>query len=118
MNGAALDIHDDTMQTTLSTLGVYATTRFQLGDIATTARTDIGWRHAIGDLIPLSTATFAAGSSAFVASGLSIGNDVALVKSGLDFQLSSNSTLGIAYQGQFGSGIAQNGFNAILSVKF
>lgn len=118
LSGAALDIRADTMDTTLSTLGVYANTRFQLGQIATTARADIGWRHAIGDLIPLSTASFAAGSSAFVASGLSIGKDVALVASGLDFQLSSNSTVGIAYQGQFGSGITQNGLNATFNVKF
>ncbi|WP_244485025.1 autotransporter domain-containing protein [Bradyrhizobium tropiciagri] len=118
LNGAALNVRADTMDTTLSTLGVYATTRFQLGQIATTARADIGWRRAIGDLIPLSTASFAAGSSPFAASGLSIGKEVALVESGLDFQLSSNSTLGIAYQGQFGSGITQNGLNATFNVKF
>ncbi len=118
LNGAALDIHADTMQTTLSTLGVYGTTRLQLGDIATTARADVGWRHAVGDRIPLSTASFAAGSSAFVASGVSIGKDVTLVESGLNFQLSRESTLGIAYQGQFGSGVTQNGFNAIFNVKF
>ncbi|WP_461195810.1 autotransporter outer membrane beta-barrel domain-containing protein [Bradyrhizobium sp. UFLA06-06] len=118
LNGAALGIRADTMDTTLSTLGVYATTRFQLGHIATTARADVGWRHALGDIIPLSTASFAAGSSAFAASGVSIGKDVALVESGLDFQLSSNSTLGIAYQGQFGSGLTQNGLNATFNVKF
>ncbi|WP_245311587.1 autotransporter outer membrane beta-barrel domain-containing protein [Bradyrhizobium pachyrhizi] len=118
LNGAALSVHADTMDTTLSTLGVYASARFQLGQIATTARADIGWRHAIGDLIPLSAANFAAGSSPFAASGLSIGKDVALVESGLDFRFSSNSTLGIAYQGQFGSGITQNGLNATFNVKF
>ncbi|MHC6157715.1 autotransporter outer membrane beta-barrel domain-containing protein [Bradyrhizobium elkanii] len=118
LNGAALDVRADTMDTTLSTLGIYATTRFQLGHIATTARADVGWRHALGDIIPLAIASFAAGSSAFAASGVSIGKDVALVESGLDFQLSSNSTLGIAYQGQFGSGITQNGLNATFNVKF
>ncbi|MGY4319151.1 autotransporter outer membrane beta-barrel domain-containing protein [Bradyrhizobium sp. JR3.5] len=118
LNGAALDIHADTMETTLSTLGVYATTRFQLGQIAAIARADIRRRYAVGDRIPLSTASFAAGSSAFVASGVSIGKNVALVESGLDFQLSSNSTIGIAYQGQFGSGVTQNGVNAIFNVKF
>ncbi|MGY4230025.1 subtilase-type serine protease [Bradyrhizobium sp. USDA 4503] len=118
LNGAALSVRADAMDTTLSTLGVYATTRFRVGEIATTARADIGWRHAVGDLIPLSTASFAAGSSSFAASGLSVGKDVALVESGLDFQLSSNSTLGVAYQGQFGSGITQNGLNATFNVKF
>ncbi|MCC8970091.1 autotransporter domain-containing protein [Bradyrhizobium sp. Cham227] len=118
LNGAALSVHADTMDTTLSTLGVYATTRFQLGQIATTVRADIGWRHALGGIVPLSTASFVAGSSAFAASGLSIGKDLALIESGLDFRLSNNSTLGIAYQGQFGSGITQNGLNATFNVKF
>ncbi|MGY4403758.1 hypothetical protein [Bradyrhizobium sp. USDA 3315] len=43
---------------------------------------------------------------------------MALVESGLDFRLSSNSILGIAYQGQFGSGITQNGLIATFNVKF
>ncbi|WP_225707754.1 autotransporter outer membrane beta-barrel domain-containing protein [Bradyrhizobium cenepequi] len=118
LNGAALDIDADAMETTLSTLGIRATTRFQLGHVATTARTDLGWRHAVGDRIPLSTASFAAGSSAFTASGASIGKDVTLIAAGLDFQLCSNTSLGIAYQSQFGSGVTQNGLSANFSVKF
>ncbi|MGY3591705.1 subtilase-type serine protease [Bradyrhizobium sp. USDA 4341] len=118
LKGAALNVHADRMETTLSTLGVHATSRWQLGQIVTTARADIGWRHALGDLIPLSTASFAVGSSAFAASGVSIGKDVALVEAGLHLQLSRGSTLGITYQGQFGSGITQNGLNAMFNVKF
>ncbi|WP_407151209.1 autotransporter outer membrane beta-barrel domain-containing protein [Bradyrhizobium sp. ORS 86] len=42
---------------------------------------------------------------------------MALVETGVDFQLSSNTTLGVAYQGQFGSGVAQNSLHANFNVK-
>ncbi len=117
-SGAALDIRTDTMETTLSTLGIRATNSLQLGHVASTARTDLGWRHACGEYVPLSIGSFAAGSTAFAASGLSIGRDLALIEAGVDFQLSSNTTLGVAYQGQFGSGFTQNGLHANFNVKF
>jgi outer membrane autotransporter protein len=117
-NGAALSVHSDSMDTTLSTLGFRASTGFELGNIVTTARSDIGWRHAYGDVIPSSTASFAAGSDLFTTFGNSIGRDTALVEAGLDFAVSQNATLGIAYQGQFGSKLTQNGLNANVSVKF
>ncbi|RUW61960.1 autotransporter outer membrane beta-barrel domain-containing protein [Mesorhizobium sp. M7A.F.Ca.US.008.03.1.1] len=37
---------------------------------------------------------------------------------GLDLNLTDAASLSIAYQGQFGSGVQQNGFNAKLNVKF
>ena len=116
-NGAGLNVQSDTMDTTFSTLGIRASTEFQLGSIATIARADLGWRHAYGDVIPASRASFA-GSSSFGVSGVPIGRDTAIVEAGFDFKLSKNATLGVSYQGQFGSGIRQNGVKALLSVKF
>lgn len=118
LNGATLNVHSSTMNTSLSTLGIRATTSFEFNTIAVTARVDLGWRHAFGGHIPLSTASFDAGSDVFTTSGASIGTDVALIETGLDFQLSQNATLGIAYQGQFGSGMRQNGFSTKFSVTF
>ncbi len=117
-NGAALSVQSGTMDTTLSTLGMRLSTSFELGNILTTARADIGWRHAFGDVTPSSTASFAAGSNAFTTSGSPIGKDTALIEAGLDFAITKNSKLGVSYQGQFGSGITQNGVNANFSVKF
>ncbi len=117
-NGAALSVQSGTMDTTLSTLGMRLSTSFEFGNTLTTARADLGWRHAFGDVIPLSTASFAAGSNAFTASGSPIGKDTALIEAGLDFAITKNSKLGVSYQGQFGSGIAQNGVNANFNVKF
>ncbi|MFT0891349.1 autotransporter outer membrane beta-barrel domain-containing protein [Pseudochelatococcus sp. G4_1912] len=118
LNGAALNIHSDTMNTTLSALGIRASTNFDFGGIVTTARADLAWRHAFGDSIPLATASFAAGSGPFTVAGTSIGKDMALVETGLDFQLSKDTTLGVSYQGQFGSGVTQNGVNANLIMRF
>lgn len=117
-NGAALSVQSDSMDTTLSTLGFRASTSFELGSIVTTAHSDLGWRHGFGDVIPSSTASFAAGSDMFTTVGNSIGKDTALIEAGLDFAVSKNATLGVAYQGQFGSRLSQNGVNANFSVKF
>ncbi|SDH42849.1 hypothetical protein SAMN05216338_100955 [Bradyrhizobium sp. Rc2d] len=58
-SGAILDIRTDTMETTLSTVGIRTTNSLQLGHVTSTARTDLGWRNAFGDYIPLSTGSFA-----------------------------------------------------------
>ena len=118
VNGAALNIQSDNMDTTLSTLGMRASTGFELGSVPTTARVDLGWRHAFGDVTPTSTASFAAGSSLFTATGNAIGKDTALIEAGFDFELSKQAAIGVTYQGQFGSGLTQNGINADLRVKF
>jgi len=118
LNGSALNVHSDNLDTTLSTLGMRASTGFDLGGVGTTARVDLGWRHAFGDVIPTSTASFAAGSSLFTATGNAIGKDTAMIEAGFDFELSKQATLGVSYQGQFGSRLNQNGINADLRVKF
>lgn len=77
----------------------------------------LGWRHAFGDTTPLSTHTFA-GSDAFAIAGVPIAKDAALVEAGLDVNLSKAASLGLSYQGQFGNGATQNGFDARLNVSF
>ena len=117
-NGAALAVQSDKMDTTLSMLGMRASTNLKFGNITATARADLGWRHAFGDVVPTSTARFAAGSSSFVSAGNAIGKDTALIEAGLDFEVTKNTKLGVSYQGQFGSGVTQNGVNANFNMKF
>jgi outer membrane autotransporter protein len=118
LNGAALSVSSDSIDTTLSTLGMRASAGFDLGGVGTTARLDLGWRHAFGDVTPTSTAAFSAGSSLFTVAGNAIGKDTALLSAGFDFNLTHKATLGVSYQGQFGSGLNQNGVNADLRVRF
>ena len=116
-SAAALSVDSDTMGTTFSTLGFRASTGFDLGTVPTTARADLGWRHAAGDIDPVSTASFV-GSDAFTVAGAPIAKDTAIIEAGLDFALSKDATLGVSYSGQFGSGSQRNGFNAALKVSF
>ncbi|MEJ5020659.1 autotransporter domain-containing protein [Ochrobactrum vermis] len=117
LTAAALSVNSDTTDTSFSTLGLRASTEFTLETIATTARADIGWRHAYGDITPISTASFI-GSDAFTVWGLPIAEDAALLEAGLDFRLTEDATLGLSYNGQFASGAKQNGLNAKFSVSF
>lgn len=117
-NGAALSVLSETIDTSFTTLGFRASTSFNMGNIVTTARSDIGWRHAFGDVVPTSAASFAAGSDVFTASGNPISKDAVLIEAGLDLAITKNAALGIAYQGQFGSRLLQNGMKANFSVKF
>ncbi|PWU71063.1 autotransporter outer membrane beta-barrel domain-containing protein [Ochrobactrum sp. POC9] len=117
LTAAALSVNSDTTDTSFSTLGLRASTEFTLGTIATKARADLGWRHAYGDITPVSTASFI-GSDAFTVWGLPIAEDAALLEAGLDFRLTEDATLDLSYNGQFTSGAKQNGFNAKLSVGF
>lgn len=115
--GAGLNVEENSMNTTLSTLGFRATAILNEKVIPVKARADLGWRHAFGDDRPNSFASFA-GSDGFVIGGTSIGKDTALVSGGFDFELSKSALLNVSYQGQFGSGLTQNGVNADLRMKF
>ncbi|MFC7067724.1 autotransporter outer membrane beta-barrel domain-containing protein [Brucella rhizosphaerae] len=117
LTAAALSVNSATTNTSFSTLGLRASTDLQIGNTAVVARGDIGWRHAYGDVIPVSTASFV-GSDAFNVSGTPIAKDVALIEAGFDVPLNEASKVGISYNGQFGSGAVQNGLNARFSVAF
>lgn len=114
---AALSSESGTTSTTFTTLGVRASTAFDLGSMQATARGSLGWRHAFGDITPEASLAFA-GSNAFGIAGNPIAKDAFLVGAGFDLNLAPSATLGISYDGQFGSGQAENGFNAKLNVRF
>jgi outer membrane autotransporter protein len=114
---AALSANSQTTDTTFTTLGLRASSSFTLGGMATTARGMLGWKHAFGDVTPVSRQAFT-GSDAFTIAGVPLAQDSAIIEAGLDIAISKSATLGIAYNGQFGNGNAQNGVNATLEVKF
>ena len=58
------------------------------------------------------------GSDAFTIYGAPIARDSLWVDAGLDFHLTSASTLGVSYQGQFGKGAQQNSVKARLNIGF
>lgn len=114
---AALHVSSCNTNTTFTTLGLYLASAFELGGMEVNANGTLGWRHAIGDTTPLSVQRFS-GTNAYTVAGVPIAQNTALIEAGLDINLTKVATLGVAYQGQFGSGAKQNGFKTDLSVKF
>ncbi|WP_312365952.1 autotransporter domain-containing protein [Ensifer sp.] len=114
---AALVGKDASQDTTFTTLGLRAASSFDLGGVLATARGTVGWRHAFGDTLPLSSNGFSAAST-FVIAGVPIAENSAVLEAGLDFAVAPDATLGLTYTGQFGGGVSDQSVKANLSVKF
>ncbi|MFC4298842.1 autotransporter domain-containing protein [Castellaniella hirudinis] len=114
---AALTGDSGRTRATFSTVGLRASTHVDLNGATVTAKGTIGWRHALGDRTPDAAMRFA-GGDAFTISGAPIGRDTAVIGAGLDYALSPNATLGIAYDGQFGSGVSGQSVRADFNVRF
>lgn len=114
---AALTSGSSSSDATFTTLGVRASTDVTIGGVAATARGMFGWRHAYGEVTPLSSVAFAGGDD-FTIAGVPIARDAMLVEAGFDVQLARNATLGLSYAGQFGPDAFDNGFKANLGIKF
>jgi len=103
---------------TFATLGLRASTAFDIGGTTLTAKGMVGWRHAFGDMAPTSTMRFAGGGNAFNIGGVPIARDAAVIEAGLDYAITPNATLGVSYGGQFGSGISDQSARFNFNVKF
>lgn len=114
---AALASKSSTSDSISTTLGVRPELRFTLGDMETVLSGMLGWQHAFGDITPEARLAFAGGDD-FTIRGVPMARDTALVEAGLDLKLTQSVSFGASYQGQFGDGVTDNGFNARLGVEF
>ncbi|MBY2910901.1 autotransporter domain-containing protein [Rhizobium leguminosarum] len=114
---AALDSSSRMTNTTITTLGLHAEMDIRLGETNATLRGMSGWRHAAGDIVPVSTHAFA-GGDAFTVAGVPVAENAFVLDAGLDFDLTESAILGIAYSGQIADNAQQHGAKATLSVKF
>lgn len=114
---AALTSAGTSTDATFTTLGLRGSSDFAFGGMNATVRGMLGWRHAFGDVTPTSSFVFAGGDH-FTIAGVPIARDSAVVEAGLDFNMSANATLGLAYTGQFGGGTVDQGAKVDLAVKF
>ncbi|EJT02585.1 autotransporter domain-containing protein [Rhizobium sp. CCGE 510] len=114
---AALDGASRMTNTTISTLGLQAEMDIGLGQTSATLRGMAGWRHAAGDIVPVSTQAFA-GGDAFTVAGVPLAENAFVLDAGLDFDLSEGSAVGIGYSGQIADNEQQHGVKATLSMKF
>ncbi|KAB2770271.1 autotransporter outer membrane beta-barrel domain-containing protein [Brucella anthropi] len=114
---AALSADSQTTNTTFSTLGLRTSTDFMMGSVSASANGTIGWKHAFGDTTPVSKLGFA-DSSLFTVAGVPIARNTLAIQTGLDVKITDNATIGISYNGEFGSGSSTNGVDAKFGVRF
>ncbi|WP_342250174.1 autotransporter domain-containing protein [Sphingomonas sp. OTU376] len=114
---AALRIASAESGTSFTTLGLRAAPSFSLGSAKFTARGALGWRHAFGDVTPLSAMQYASGGDSFRIAGTPIARNAAALDAGIDLALTSRAALGIAYGGQFGSNASDQSVRASFSLR-
>jgi outer membrane autotransporter protein len=104
--------------TSFSTLGLRGSTGFVVfGTMSATARGSLGWRRAFGDITPVSVVSLA-GGNAFSIAGVPIAVDEAVAEAGFDLHVSSQTTIGLSYSGQFGSGATDQSVRGDFTVRF
>ncbi|WP_116653634.1 autotransporter domain-containing protein [Pelagibacterium sediminicola] len=114
---AALTSASNVVDAAFATLGVRAETDVALGDMSARLHGMVGWRHAFGGA-PTAQMTFASGGNAFTIVGAPLAQDSLVLNAGIDIDLTDNAALGIAYSGQFGSGVQDHSAKVSLNVRF
>ncbi|WP_397474791.1 autotransporter domain-containing protein [Pusillimonas sp.] len=99
----ALSASSQSYDTTAGTLGLRASTGFELGQTQGRLHASVAWRHAFGNLAPRRTLAFE-GSQQFAVAGAPIARNAALVELAADVSLSANATAGLSYGAQLGGG--------------
>ncbi|MEG3083745.1 autotransporter domain-containing protein [Sphingomonas sp. PB2P12] len=98
---------------TLTTLGIRGQTPITEG---LSARSRIGWQHALDDVAPRSLVQFASGGQAFQVSGAPLSRDAALVSLDLAWQPAERLTITSGYSGSIGGASEDNRFRVTLSL--
>ncbi|MGF7051106.1 outer membrane autotransporter protein [Bosea sp. OAE752] len=114
---AALTARVQTTAVAFATLGLRAQMSFDLGNSVARISGTLGWRHATGDVTPLSLQAFSGGAP-FSIAGAPIARDALVVSTGLALNLSPEAEIGLSYDGQLASRATDHAFNARLAVKF
>lgn len=113
----ALSAGARSMDTTFLTLGLHASSTFDVSGISVTARGTVGWQHAFGDVEPAATHRLAFGND-FTVTGAPVAKNAAVVEAGLDFSITPDASLNVSYSGAFGNGNREHGGRIGLNVKF
>ena len=111
---AALTASSDISRTTFTTLGMRSA--IALGDVIQ-ARAMLGWRHGFGDANP-SSALALQGAATSPVMGAAIAEAGLVTELGVEASLTERASLDVAYNGRYGDGTIDHGFNADLKLKF
>ena len=96
--GAAAVTGSSKLDTTYTTLGLRGATALTS---TLTARGMLGWRHTLGDVIPVAALAFQSGGAAFTLAGSPIARNALVAEAGVDVAVAANATLGVSWTGQY-----------------
>lgn len=115
---AALRLAKNSDAVTYTTLGLRAAQPIgSEGNWSATARAMLGWRHAFGDTLPLTTNAIG-DSSTFGIAGVPIASDALLIEAGIDVDMADNITLRLSYSGQIARTAMDSGAWGNLAFQF
>jgi outer membrane autotransporter protein len=114
---AALTVNANTIDDTITTLGVRPSMDVALYGFEGTLRGMAGWRHTFGTITPTSQVSFAGGNF-FDVGGASLARDAAALEAGLDVTLEEGMTLGLTYGGQFSSRTTDQTARGTIRISF
>jgi outer membrane autotransporter protein len=83
-----------------------------------TPRVSVAWQHAFGDLTPGAVLAFEGAGTAFTVAGVPLARDAALIETGVDVQITKQTTLGIAYTGQLAPGLQDHSVKGNFVFRF
>jgi outer membrane autotransporter protein len=92
-----------------SSLGLCAGTLWTLANGTVIApHASAAWQHAFGDVVPTAALAFASTGAAFTVSGVPIAKNSALIEGGIDWRITAQIKLGVAYQGELAKSAQTN----------
>ena len=113
---AALSGSASTNDVASSTLGLRGAWEFG-AERSNRLTASVGWRHASGDLKPRQELALDGGSN-FSVTGVPIARNAAVLGLGAEMAVARNTTVGVGYDAQFGSGNRQQSGQLKLAVRF
>lgn len=99
-----------------TTAGVRGSTDFALASQRMTLGAGMGWRHAFGDRLPVSTLGLS--TADFTVAGAAIAQDAAVFDASIHSYLSDAMTFSLSYQGQIAANAAEHAATARLKIGF
>ena len=114
---AALLARPNQTDVTYTTIGARGATDVTFGSAEGTLTGMLGWRHAFGDLTPLSTLAFSGGNP-FAVLGTPIAGDALTVSAGFDLKVAARAKLGLIFSGQYGDGAREGALTGNFNVSF
>jgi len=114
---AGLSVDEITETYTFSQLGMRFATAVQVDGAVLVPTAKLGWRHAF-DADPVAAAMQLPGGADFVVDGLPIAEDSLSIGAGLEAHLTSGTSLGVNYSGDFGNDASQHTGQAFFRFAF